>query len=636
METLKIFIRSCSISVVLILVSAFALPCGVPAHAKGVLPVLRLSGADRYQTAVAISREGWTSPEAVNKEGWISSEFIVLASGEGDDKFADALAGSPAAYMLEAPMLLTAVNQLNASTLEEIKRLKTKKAVLLGGTGVISDNVEKQLNDMNIQTERLWGPDRYWTAVKIGERVRTTRTSSKVFLTTGEKFQYAMMIAPYASKNGIPILFTGKDSLNPVSAEAIGKWDISEVDIIGSTDIISQAVEDNLLMMGIKVNRTSGTNLADTNINIINTYKMGTSKIAAARDDLFADGLAGTSFAALKDMNIILTGQNEASPVISQYLHSCNLEYSYVFGGAGAVSDYIITLMRKGVSDYLIPGNTAGNINSGGLAAINDGWIYYHNAKDEGKLYKIKTDGTGKEEVCSDSPLSINVVGDWIYYENISDNMKIYKIRKDGTCRTKINDDESWHATVMDNWIYYTNEVDGGHMYKIGVDGACREKLNDYSSRYVNVKWDWIYHVNADEGRAIYRIKQNDSEAQLQMLEGVNAWGINILGDFIYFTNENDNHRLYKINLDGTGLTKLCDDTVYDIQVVEDWIYFSNSNDDSKLYKIKTDGTNKTKIYDGTACLINIVGDWIYFSNDEEGLLLYKIKTDGTGFAEVE
>ena len=49
----------------------------------------RIFGNDRYETAVAISQEGWES-----------SDVVVLARG---DNFADALCAGPLAYLLNGP-----------------------------------------------------------------------------------------------------------------------------------------------------------------------------------------------------------------------------------------------------------------------------------------------------------------------------------------------------------------------------------------------------------------------------------------------------------------------------------------------------------------------------------------------------
>ena len=76
-----------------------------------ILPTERISGSDRYQTAVECSKA--TFPKG--------ARFVVIASGTD---YADALAGTTLASTLCSPLLLTVPNSLPADTLKEIKRIK--------------------------------------------------------------------------------------------------------------------------------------------------------------------------------------------------------------------------------------------------------------------------------------------------------------------------------------------------------------------------------------------------------------------------------------------------------------------------------------------------------------------------------
>ncbi|MGI6366724.1 MAG: cell wall-binding repeat-containing protein [Bacillota bacterium] len=91
---------------VLTLIVLLALPGVTGADAD---PVTRISGSDRYATAVEVSKSGWSS-----------ASVVVLARG---DDYADALAGVPLAYRLGAPILLVEPNRLPSVTRQELVRL---------------------------------------------------------------------------------------------------------------------------------------------------------------------------------------------------------------------------------------------------------------------------------------------------------------------------------------------------------------------------------------------------------------------------------------------------------------------------------------------------------------------------------
>lgn len=54
-------------------------------------------------------------------------------------------------------------------------------------------------------------------------------------------------------------------------------------------------------------------------------------------------------------------------------------------------------------------------------------------------LYKIRTDGSGRQRLSDESSLYINVAGEWIYYVNFDDEGRIYKIKTDGSGRQRVH-----------------------------------------------------------------------------------------------------------------------------------------------------------------------------------------------------
>lgn len=93
--------------------------------------VTRLAGADRYATAVKISRSGFGDAAAV-----------YVATGV---TFPDGLAGGPVAGLLPAPLLLVPSRSLPLSVVSELQRLTPSHVYVLGGSSVISDSVMRQI-----------------------------------------------------------------------------------------------------------------------------------------------------------------------------------------------------------------------------------------------------------------------------------------------------------------------------------------------------------------------------------------------------------------------------------------------------------------------------------------------------------
>ena len=88
----------------------------------------RVAGADRYATAVAVSKKFHTT----------TSTTAVIASGAN---FPDALVGAVLAGTDKAPLYLSQTTCMPSTVVSELSRLKATSILLMGGTAVLSNNV---------------------------------------------------------------------------------------------------------------------------------------------------------------------------------------------------------------------------------------------------------------------------------------------------------------------------------------------------------------------------------------------------------------------------------------------------------------------------------------------------------------
>lgn len=287
-------------------------------------------------------------------------------------------------------------------------------------------------------------------------------------------------------------------------------------------------------------------------------------------------------------------------------------------------------------------GNTPGNINNIGLVEQKDGWIYYSNYSDNEYLYKMRTDGTEKTKLNSETSAYINVVGDWVYFEEeVKDSRPddgsdrenywlLYKIRIDGTDKTKLSNDRMGNLNIVGDWIYYKNCSDEARLYKIHTDGTSKTEITEDQAGFINVVGDWIYYTNYSDEWYLYKIK-TDGSSKMQ-LNNYKSREVDVIGDWIYFVNMDDSFYIYKIRINGEDETILVDNETAYINIVGDWIYYNNYDDNKYLYKVRTDGSNRIRLNCEASYCLNVLGDWIYYTtrNDDNIDYLNKIRTDGT------
>lgn len=308
----------------------------------GYSNVGEISGSNRYNTAIEISKHF----------SYVDTVIIAL----GND-FPDALSAGPLSYSLNAPILLAQTNRVSQSTLDEISRLGATNAIILGGPAAITEDVVNQIKGAGITNiKRIYGTNRYWTAVAVGEYLYEQQlgsTGSKreyAILASGTSFPDALAAASLASIDGRPILLTSATKLHPETKRFLQEEGVKYVSVIGGPSVISDEIIAEIEGMGILVNRHGGTNRYNTSV-IIATRFFPESRIAFVANGLnFADALAAAPLAAMNDAPILLVRDSVLPSGVADYLSDSflnKLEHVTVVGGDAAVNDSVKSSMSN-------------------------------------------------------------------------------------------------------------------------------------------------------------------------------------------------------------------------------------------------------------------------------------------------
>jgi len=283
--------------------------------------IKRIWGENRYETAARIS-----------KEDWDEADTVVLARG---DDYADALAGVPLAYQLNAPILLTPSSELAAETLEELKRLNAEKAYLLGGEGAISPQVKEEVEELGLQGERLGGENRFQTAVQVAQKLEP---ADKALLAYGHDFPDALSAAAYAAREGYPLLLNEKDRLHQDTRTKLESYKYALA--VGGTAVISEEVLEEIEeKTGIEATRIGGENRYQTSLKLATHFSPGNSLFAATGSD-FPDAITGGVLAARQNAGIIMVDDPLPDEVANYFQEHPSEEVS-LLGGEAAISNDI-------------------------------------------------------------------------------------------------------------------------------------------------------------------------------------------------------------------------------------------------------------------------------------------------------
>ncbi|WP_291057579.1 cell wall-binding repeat-containing protein [Herbiconiux sp.] len=246
--------------------------------------VERISGADRYEVALQISKKAYPGKAGV----------AYLATGQN---YPDALSAAPAAVKQGGPLLLTQPTVLPAAVSAEITRLAPKTIVIVGGPNSVSEAVAAQLATLAPSVVRLQGDDRYAASRAVAQYA--FGTAARSYVATGANFPDALSTGSAAGSRGVPITLVngGAASVDTPTAQLFQALGTNQITISGGPNSVSTGIENSLKSFAT-VNRLTGSDrfTASQAINRATFTSSGTVYLATGYN--YPDALAGGVLAA--------------------------------------------------------------------------------------------------------------------------------------------------------------------------------------------------------------------------------------------------------------------------------------------------------------------------------------------------
>lgn len=216
----------------------------VESEVKSLLPglqVVRLSGKDRYETNISVLNELYKHNQVLSK-----TALVVNAKS-----IADAVSASPLVYQAKAPLILTDGGTIRQDALNAIDLLGVNKAIIVGGTGVVSEKVEEMLKSkLGVSAvERVGGRDRYETAYRVSLRSLSTDFGFRkdaVAVVSGLSFADALSASFYCGVRAFPVLLTMPDAGSYWAKQFLNQYKPAEKNIFGGTGAVSLTAEMQL------------------------------------------------------------------------------------------------------------------------------------------------------------------------------------------------------------------------------------------------------------------------------------------------------------------------------------------------------------------------------------------------------
>jgi hypothetical protein len=201
--------------------------------ASARVAVYRLAGADRFATSQEVFYHGQMAG------GWKGT--VIVATGMG---FADALSISPYAAFAPAPILLCDGQSLSAGMKADIASADFTRALVIGGTGAVSDTVSGELEGMlgSGRVTRLGGQDRFQTSLLIAEWeiAEAGMGVDGAGITTGLNFPDGLAGGALLGQTGSVLLLTSPDDTTTLGLLPAHRGRVNLLRFFGGESVVSR------------------------------------------------------------------------------------------------------------------------------------------------------------------------------------------------------------------------------------------------------------------------------------------------------------------------------------------------------------------------------------------------------------
>ncbi len=300
----------------------------------------------------------------------------------------------------------------------------------------------------------------------------------------------------------------------------------------------------------------------------------------------------------------------------------------------------ILILTGIGVGNYLLErvpenpsgtlGNTAGNLQNGGLFCEQDGVVYFANPYDENTIYRMNSDESELKKLNSMGAKWINVAGKFLYFYQYSSSdgsglgyviqtTGLYRMDQKGKKNTMLKRDAVGDVFLADNHLYYQDLSENPiTLDRIKIDKEEEATMLDFRVTPGSIMSGILYYPNYNDNFYLYGL--DTATGMNYMVWNHRVWNpIYHTDGYIYFMDMESEYQLHRYHPTSGAHEVLTTDRVEMFNVYGDYIYYQKNNpNDSGLMRMYTNGNGQELVSPGIYQNINITSNYVYFNTFNE------------------
>jgi len=240
-------------------------------------------------------------------------------------------------------------------------------------------------------------------------------------------------------------------------------------------------------------------------------------------------------------------------------------------GYALAVEGYVYFISPTGIYRDSIAGGQIRQITETGGSYLNygSGWLYYLDGA--GYIQKVTADGNTGWQLCEQAASYLALAGNWLYYVEANESSRLYRLRVDGTGEEQLTDYPVLEVCPYDGWLYCTGFSD---LFRIRPDGTGAEELLDARCVYLQPRDDTLFAVRGDKQSGGTLIRLALGTMDITPLSEETARCMLLSGDTVYYRNDSKFGYIFAIGAGGGSGREQIAKAVDDLCLAGDQFYY--------------------------------------------------------------
>ena len=221
----------------------------------------------------------------------------------------------------------------------------------------------------------------------------------------------------------------------------------------------------------------------------------------------------------------------------------------------------------------------------------------------QNSLCRISKDGTSAQVLDQDPCNYATLCGNYIYYLHYDDEeaSTLYKVKIDGTERQQVLNYAVYTCSTNGQYIYYNGMKTNGSIYRLDTVTDQEILLYECSSYkpIISNGMD-VYYLDVEQNNALVRTNMNWDTPTLLSSDSIDVY--NVYGDTIYYQNfkENKESAFCSIKTDGTENNIITQGSYTNIHVTSNFVFFTDYYSGEVYYFSRNNPDNILKFHPGT------------------------------------